>query len=227
MVSSLNHFIIEFSDDGAPESKNETMCIGSLTLWNFGKRVRSRNYHYPLHTISAKEKDNAVALLWQQHNEEMLLLEGNNLFINNEKVTLEFHPRADQAWQFWANNELTQSATYPSMFAKVHKSQLCFIGGKIGDTWPVATSETRMQDLNQLNEFRKCLDTKILLKDNYHKKELSYMADNGLRQLGIPRIGIYANLQKPEPLHLEIRNWEHVIYVLYLEAVRKGKIDFF
>ena len=53
------------------------------------------------------------------------------------------------------------------------------------------------------------------------------MADNGLRQLGIPRIGIYANLQKPEPLHLEINNWEHVIYVLYLEAVRKGKIDFF
>ena len=24
----------------------------------FGKRVRNRNYHYPLHTISAKEKDN-------------------------------------------------------------------------------------------------------------------------------------------------------------------------
>ena len=91
-----NHFIVEFSDDGAPESKNETMCIGSLTLWNFGKQVRSRNYHYPLHTISAKEKDNAVALLWQQHTEEMLLLEGNNLFINNEKVTLEFHPSADQ-----------------------------------------------------------------------------------------------------------------------------------
>ena len=113
-----NHFIVEFSDDGAPESKNEAMCIDSLTLWNFGKRVRSRNYHYPLHTISADEKDNAVALLWQQHTEEMLLLEGNNLFINNEKVTLEFHPSADQAWQFWANNELTQSATYPSMFAK-------------------------------------------------------------------------------------------------------------
>ena len=37
-----NHFIVEFSDDGAPESKDGTMCIGqgnrlgigSLTLWN-------------------------------------------------------------------------------------------------------------------------------------------------------------------------------------------------
>ena len=40
-----NHFIFEFSDDGAPESKKESMCIGSLTCWNFGKRVRSREYH--------------------------------------------------------------------------------------------------------------------------------------------------------------------------------------
>ena len=32
-----NHFIFEFLDDGAPESKKESMCIGSLTCWNFGK----------------------------------------------------------------------------------------------------------------------------------------------------------------------------------------------
>ena len=51
-----NHFIFEFSDDGAPESKKESMCIGSLTCWNFGKRVRSRDYHYPIHMITAKER---------------------------------------------------------------------------------------------------------------------------------------------------------------------------
>ena len=60
-----NHSIIEFSDDGAPESKDETMCIGSLSMWNFGHRIHSREFHYPLHTVTAKEKDYEVALLWK------------------------------------------------------------------------------------------------------------------------------------------------------------------
>ena len=50
------------------------------------------------------------------------------MHIEGEAVTLEFQPSADQAWQFWANNELTQNATYPSMFARVHKSELQLIG---------------------------------------------------------------------------------------------------
>ena len=72
--NNINNFVIEFSNDGAPESKDEDMCIGSLTCWNFGKRIRSHSFHYTLHTITANEKDDAVALLWQQHTDEMLLL---------------------------------------------------------------------------------------------------------------------------------------------------------
>ena len=49
-----NHFIFEFSDDGAPETKELTMTTGSMTLWNIGNRVRSREFHYPLHLVSAK-----------------------------------------------------------------------------------------------------------------------------------------------------------------------------
>ena len=128
-----NHFIFEFSD-GAPETCYLTMSIGSLSCWNFGSRIRSRDFHYPLHTISAKEKDEAVGTLWKQHTEKMELLEGNILVINNEKVTVEFQPSTDQAWQFRANNELTQSATYPSMFAKVHRSELSIIGGSLGNS---------------------------------------------------------------------------------------------
>ena len=59
-----NHFVIEFSDDGAPESKYTTMSIGSLTLWNVGSRVRSREYHYILHSISCGEKEEVLADLW-------------------------------------------------------------------------------------------------------------------------------------------------------------------
>lgn len=223
-----NHFIIEFSDDGAPESKEESMCIGSLSMWNLGKRIHSRDYHYPLHTVTANEKDNEVALLWKQHTDEMLILEGNTLNICDQKVTVEFQPSADQSWQFWANNELTQSATYPSMYARVHKSQLSCINGSIGKNslWKPPTTESRKSDLNKLNEFRETLP-EGLSKNVFHEKELSYMAENGLRQLGEPRIGPYADLQRPEPLHLEINNWEHVLHLLYMTSIHKDKIDSF
>ena len=219
LKNNINNFVIEFSDDG--------MCIGSLTCWNFGKRIRSRSFHYPSHTITANEKDDAVALLWQQHTDEMLLLEGNTLTVNNQKVTVEFRPSADQAWQFWANNELTQSATYPSMYAKVHKSELQKIGGKIGEAWEVTTMESREHDLLLLNDYRKILDASKLSNENDHKKELAFMANNCLRQIGPPRIGMYADLQMADPLHLEVNNWERVLYTIYLEALRKSKMEEF
>ena len=183
-----NHFIFEFSDDGAPESKKESMCIGSLTCWNFGKCVRSRDCHYPIHMITAKEKDDAVFNLWKQYTEEMQILEGNTLTINGERCTIEFQPSADQAWQFWANNELTQAATYPSMYAKVHKSQLTFINGTIGnsssDIWAPPSKESRANDLKKLDNFREELNLKNLSSEFLHKKELEFMAKNGLRQKG-------------------------------------------
>ena len=60
-----NHFIMEFLDDGAPETRELTMCIGTISCWNFGTRIRSRDYRYPLHTISAKEKDEVISQLWK------------------------------------------------------------------------------------------------------------------------------------------------------------------
>jgi len=51
-----NHFIIQFSDDGAPETGQLSMSIGSLTSWNFGDRFRSSAYQYLLHCVSLSEK---------------------------------------------------------------------------------------------------------------------------------------------------------------------------
>ena len=239
---------MEFSDDGAPETSELTMCIGTISCWNFGTRIRSRDYHYPLHTISAKEKDEVISQLWKQHTEEMQLIEGNLFYINNEKVTIQFEPSADQACQFWANNELTQSATYPSMFARVHKSELTFIGGAIGNTeddckwkvatsesrnteddckWKVPTSESRNNDLVQLDIKRDEMKKKEFPEANFHRKEVEFMADNGLRQLGPPRIGIFADRQRPEPLHLEVNNWSHILSIIYQHALQEGTFDRF
>jgi len=65
-----DHFVVEFSDDGAPESREMTMSIGSLTLWNFGGQIRSRQLHYSLHMINAQEKDQICESLWKQHTDQ-------------------------------------------------------------------------------------------------------------------------------------------------------------
>ena len=79
------------------------------------------------------------------------------------------------------------------MYAKVHKSELQKIGGKIGETWEVVTMESREHDLLLLNDYRKILDASKLSNENYHKKELAFNANNCLRQIGPPRIGMYAD----------------------------------
>ena len=54
-------FVIQFSDDGAPETKNLSMSLGTLTFWNFGPLVRNRSRQYLLHALSVNEKDAAMA----------------------------------------------------------------------------------------------------------------------------------------------------------------------
>ena len=49
---NLYHFIVQFSDDSAPETSYFSMPIGSLTLWNFGDKLQSWNYQYLLHCLS-------------------------------------------------------------------------------------------------------------------------------------------------------------------------------
>ena len=51
------------------------------------------------------------------------------------------------------------------------------------------------------------------------------MAENKLRQLGLPRIGGYANKIFPEPLHLEVNSWQHVLDIIYKESVRRDRFD--
>ena len=75
------------------------------------------------------------------------------------------------------------------------------------------------KDLQKLDVYRRQL-SKDLTPEAKHEKELEFMAENGLRQLGPPRIGIFAERIRPEPLHLEINNWTHVLDLIYKEAVR-------
>lgn len=151
---NTHHFIFQFSDDGAPESSTSTMSIGSLTAWNFGERVRSRDYHYLLHCVSVEEKNQVLKDLWQQHTEEMLMLEGNIFKVNGKECTMEFQPSADMCWQSWANQELNQAATFPSPYANVSLSNLTTIGGSIGDkdddTWKPYTKSVRENHLKKV-----------------------------------------------------------------------------
>ena len=93
------------------------MSIGSLTVWNFGDKFRSRDYQYLLHCLSVSEKDRITEDIWRQHTDEMLMLEGNLFNVCGKQ---EFQPSADQPWQSWAS-ELCQAGSYPLPYANVHK----------------------------------------------------------------------------------------------------------
>ena len=224
------HFIFQFSDDGAPETSELSMSIGSLTCWNFGNRVRSREYQYLLHCLSVGEKDQVMEDLWLQHSDELLLLEDNILNICSIQCTVEFQPSADQSWQSWANNELNQAATYPSPYANVHKGNMCVMGGTIGtgpsDTWIPPSKDKRKKDLDKLDNFRKSLSSSLNDKQR-HTKELEFMRDNGLRQCGPSRIRDFANRQRPEPVHNEINVWQHLLNLIYKESLMRNVVDKF
>ncbi|CAH3162294.1 unnamed protein product, partial [Pocillopora meandrina] len=193
---NINHFIMQFSDDGAPESSQLTMSIGSLTSWNFGDRVRSRDFQYILHCVSRGEKDEVLQSIWKQHTDEMEMLEGNIFVVSNKQCTVEFQPSADMSWQSWANNELNQAATYPSPYANVSKGNMCTMGATIGmgeeDLFKPYTLEVRNSHVKRVNEFMISLPSSLNEK-NRHSRKLQFMAENGIRQLGTPRIGIGIN----------------------------------
>jgi hypothetical protein len=61
-----------------------------------------------------------------------------------------------------------------------------------------------------------------------HDKKLLFMATNGIRQLGPPRIGFFfADRQIPEPMHVEINAWQHFLNLVYHEALHRNLIDAF
>lgn len=225
-----NHFIFQFSDDGAPETSQMTMSIGSLTMWNLGDRVRSSDFQYLLHCVSLGEKDEVLEELWKQHTDEMALLEGNISTVCSKQCTVEFQPSVDMCWQSWASNEVNQAATYPSLYANVHKGSLCTMGGSIGyspsDTWKPYSNADRSEHAKKVTKFMSTVQP-ILPERSKHEKKLAYMTENGIRQLGPPRIGQFADRQRPEPLHCEINAWQQILSIIYLEFVRRDMFDVF
>jgi hypothetical protein len=51
------------------------------------------------------------------------------------------------------------------------------------------------------------------------------MANNGYRQLGEPRIGIFCDRQRPDPLHLKINSWQHILDLIYVLYIEKGNFE--
>ena len=179
---NTNHFVFQFSDDGAPETSQVSMSIGSLTMWNLGERVRSREFQYLLHCVSLSEKHDILELLWKQHSDEMKLLESSVFTVCGKECTMEFQPSADMSWQSWACNELNQAATYPSPYANVNKANLSTMGGSIGcenGLWKPYTNDVRESNLSAVREFCNSLPSSLNGKQ-IHEKLLQFMASHGI-----------------------------------------------
>ena len=89
------------------------------------------------------------------------------------------------------------------------------------DTWKPSTMEMRTSNTEKVNNFIASLPPNLSEKDKNSRK-LQFMTENGIRQLGLPRIGHFADKLRPEPMHCEISTWQH-----YIEAVKRGKFDHF
>ena len=94
------------------------------------------------------------------------------------------------------------------------------IGEDINSTWQVPNMTKRKDEVNAIDIFRKSMKNESA--ETNHRKQLLFMADNGFCQHGYPRIEIFADRIRPEPLHLEINNWQHVLDLLYKESVCRG-----
>ena len=85
----------------------------------------------------------------------------NNMETMNEAVASKFQlamSRRKYNFLYKVKSQTYDPQTYPSMYAKVHKSQLTFINGSIGsspsDTWAAPSTESRSTDLKKLNKYR-------------------------------------------------------------------------
>ena len=162
-------FSFQFSDDGAPETSQLTMSIGS----------RSREFQYLLHCVSLGEKHAMLELLWRQHTDEMQLLESSVFTVCGKESTGEFQPSADMSWQSWACNELNQAATHPCPYANVFKNNMRILGGTIGlnrnDTWTSYTNNLHAEHAKKVNVFISSLATNIKSSTSHEKCLLSWL----------------------------------------------------
>ena len=128
-----------------------------------------------------------------------------------------------------SNCDLVQNNTVETNFA-IFLGNICTMGGTIGfastDIWKPYTIEDREKHASMLQNFEKSLEPGHSEKTQ-HEKKLQFMAENGIRGFGPSRIGVFADKQRPEPLHCEINAWQLVINIVYQESVQRNVFDQF
>ena len=82
------------------------------------------------------------------------------------------------------------------------------------------------ESLKLLEALQKSIDEKKS-QETKRRLELEFMAQDGLRQTGLPRRGKFCDRIVSEHLHLEINSRQHMVDVLYKEAVRRGQFKQF
>ena len=134
------------------------------------------------------------------------------------------------SWQSWACNELNQAVTHPSPYANVYKNNMCTMGGTIGlngnDTWTPYTNDVHAKHAKKVDAYLKTLSPSLNITTR-HSKMLEFLAENGMRQVGEPRIGIFAERVRPDPLHCEVNAWQHLLDLIYSESICRNVFDKF
>lgn len=110
------------------------------------------------------------------------------------------------------SGELSNSSTYPSSFAKIHKDRCGELGQATVMPWDF---EKRISDVGKVEIFKS--------KTTNRTKVTSYIASLESRQEFLPPIGrvIYKSLI--DPLHMNNNTWEKVNELILGEAIIHSK----
>ena len=84
----------------------------------------------------------------------------------------------------------------------------------------------RISLIGKVSKFISSLPPNIS-EQSKNSRKLQFMAENGIRQLGHPRIGVFADRLRLEPMHCEINAWQHYLDLLYLESIHRHKFEAF
>ena len=106
------------------------------------------------------EQTMAIGTLSLNFGNRICSREGNAIVTNGVTCTFQFYSAVDTAWLCLGCNEISCSATYPSLFGQVHKHDLSQMNGSICDidkcSWKISSLKSQ-EDLKLLKTFQKQL----------------------------------------------------------------------
>ena len=211
-----NHFQLAFGGDGAPIGTTDGATSMLVSVLNAGQRIQSRDHnHLVCLAGTGKESHPEIQEYLCRVGSWIQKIENSGMEIENVQYSVSFELLpCDQKFLTIMAGELSNSATYPSTFANIHKDDLKkFTPGPI-QTWSYAK---RLSDAAKVRAFK--LKNPLSARTKITKQIASLKS----RQEFLPPIGKVVDKALIDPLHVKNNTWEKVNRLIVAEVVTSSK----